>query len=212
MVTLQTVEIPGLREAIKRESRVRDTAFLDGMEIVCGVEVHPLSLRRLIWLEQAHNGLIVPWRFDTQGELLAHSLQLVYFCTPQFSIPTSPKYSFWRAFRDGLKRARFFRKALRIAPDELIKEVDGWVGEAFMDAPAGGGSSEVPAPSYASYPAYVVDKFSEAGLPFTYDEIMDMPLRRLWQHWRIASRRIHDVKLTNPSDEVAVNHIAGVKS
>jgi hypothetical protein len=212
MVTLETVEVPGLREALKREARVRDTAFLDGNEVVCGVEVVPLSLRRLIWLEQAHNGFVVPWRFESDEELLAHSLQLVYFCTPSFVPPHSPRFSFLSSFREGMRQDAFFRKALRAnSPDAIIKEVADWTGEAFMDAPAGGGNNEVKAPSYASYPAYIVDRFAEAGLPFSYDQIMDMPLRRLWQHWRVAAKRMTGAHLTNPSDDLATKVIAGVK-
>ena len=213
MVTLPTVEIPGYADALRKEARIRDTAFLDGLEIVCGVEVVPLSLRRLVWLEQAHNGLIVPWRWDSDQELLAHSLQVLYFCTPRFSPPASPRYSFLRSFRDGMMYQAFFRKTLRSGtPEVIVKEIETWLSEAFMDSPAGGGSNEIPGPSYASYPAYVVDKFAEAGLPFSYDEILDMPLRRLWQFWRVALRRLHDATLTNPSDLLAVNHLAEVKS
>ncbi len=78
-----------------------------------------------------------------------------------------------------------------------------------MDSPAG--SSGVAHVSYASYPAYIVDKFAGAGLPFTYDQILDMPLRRLWQHWRLASRRLDETPLTNPSDELAAQHINSLK-
>lgn len=213
MVTLQRVEIPGLREAVKRESRVRDTAFLDGLEVVCGVEVVPLSLRRLIWLEQAHNGHVVPWRFDTDGELLAHSLQILYFCTPGFKPPHSPKPSLWRSFREGMRYHSFFQKALKSGSmEEIITEVRQWVGDSFMDAPSGGGNNELPGKSYVSYPASIVDKFAEGGLTFTYDEILDMPLRRLWQHWRLAVRRVDDIKLTNPSDDLVTKTVAGVSA
>lgn len=209
MVNLETVEIPGLREAVRRESYVRDTAFLDGLEIVCGVEVVPMSLRRLVWLEQAKNGFIVPCRFENDEEHLAHALQVVYFCTPDFSPPKSPRYGFWQSFKDGYRQSGFFRKALRSgSPNVIVKDVEEWLGDSFMDSPAGGGSNEVQGPSYASYPAYIVDKFAEAGLPFTYDQILDMPLRRLWQHWRIAAHRINEVTLTNPSDDLATKHLA----
>ena len=208
MVTLQTVEIPGLREAIKREAHVRDTSFLDGLELVCGVEVCPLSLRRLIWLEQAHNGFVVPWRFDDDQEYLAHALQVLYFCTPQFAPPQTPRFGFWGAFMQGVRQDRFFKKALRHGkPEIIVKEINGWLGDAFMDSPTGSGS--VGHAAYASYPAYVVDRFAEACLPFTYDQIMDMPLRRLWQFWRIAAKRINDVSLTNPSDDIATKYLAG---
>ncbi len=212
MVTLEKVQVPGLREAIQRETRIRDTAFLDGLEIVCGVEVVPLSLRRLIWLEQAQNGFIVPFRFDSDEEFLSHALQVVYFCTPKFSIPESPRVGLWSVFRENYRQQGFFRKALRSGtPEVVIKEVEVWIKDAFMDAP-NGGSDGVNSPSYASYPAYVMDKLAEAGLSFSFDEIMDMPLRRLWQHWRVAVRRIDHVTLTNPSDDLATKVIAEVKS
>jgi hypothetical protein len=210
MVTLETVQVPGYADAVRKEARLRDTAFLDALEIVCGIEVVPMSLRRLIWLEQARNGFVVPCRFDNEDEMLAHALQVVYFCRPSFKVPTTPMYSFWRAFRDGVGQHVFFRKALRSgAPEVIIKEVEEWLADAFMDSPAGS-SEGVPQASYASYPAYIVDKFGEAGLTFTYSEIMDMPLRRLWQHYRMALRRVNDAKLTNPSDEIRANFVAGV--
>lgn len=210
MATLQTVPIPGYAEAIKRETTLRDTAFLDGRELVCGVEVLPLSLRRLIWLEQARNGFVVPCRFESEAEMLAHALQCIYFCLPEFEPPKSPQFSFWRAFQDGVSQRVFFRKVLRAgSPEVIVAEVEAWLREAFFDA---GGSAvnagEVAGQSYASYPAYITDAFAAAGLPFTYAEIMDMPLRRLWQHRRVALRRVHGVALTNPSDALAVEHLA----
>jgi len=214
MATLQTVPIPGYADAVKRENRLRDTAFLDGHEIVCGVEVVPLSLRRLIWLEQARNGFVVPCRFESEQEMLAHALQCVYFCLPEFEPPKSPRFSFWQAFQDGVNQRAFFRKALRAgAPDVIIAEIEEWLNGAFMDMMTGGGTKdEVPPPSYASYPAYIIDRFAEAELPFSYDEILDMPLRRLWQHLRVSSRRIHGATLTNPSDAHAVDYLARSKA
>ena len=208
MVTLQTVEIPGFREAVKREAHVRDTAFLDGLELVCGVEVVPLSLRRLIWLEQAHNGFVVPWRFDDDGEMFAHAVQFLFFMRPDYSPPKSAKESFWQSFCSGMKEQLFINRMARSNRDEMLGELSEWIKSAFMDAPNAGGS--VRTAPYASYPALVVDLFAEAGLPFTYTEIMDMPLARLWQHWRIAARRVKDLPLTNPSDDLATKVIAGI--
>jgi len=213
MVTLQRVVIPGYAEARRKETTLRDSAYLGGKEMICGIVVHPISLRRLLWLEHARNGLVGQYRFESENEILAHALQVIYFCTPQFEVPDSPKFSFWSSLRQSIQQQAFFRKVLSAYPAEtVIKEVNEWIENALMDAPTGTGNNEVDSPSYASYPTYIVDKFAEAGLPFTFDEIMDMPLRRLWQHWRAAVARINDATLTNPSDMIAVEHIAkGIK-
>ena len=209
MVTLQTVEIPGFREAVKREAHVRDTAFLDGLELVCGVEVVPLSLRRLIWLEQAHNGFVVPWIWEDDGEAFAHAIHLLYTMRPGYAPPKTPKKSFWRDFISGLHEMLFIKRMAKRDRLETVKEINAWLGNAFMDAP-NASAGEVRTAPYASYPAYVIDLFADAGLPLTVAEIMDMPLARLWQHWRVAARRVKDIPLTNPSDQLAVEHIAGV--
>jgi hypothetical protein len=116
--------------------------------------------------------------------------------------------SFWRSFRDGWSEQMFVRKVMRGTPrGRIFHEVAEWLSDALMDAPSGG-SDEVKPPSYASYPVYIVDLFAEAGFTFTYREIMEMPLRRLWQHMRIANRRLKHTTLTNPSDQIAVDYIA----
>jgi len=213
MAILQTVEIPGYAEAVRRESRLRDTAFLDGLEMVCNEEVRPLCLQTLIWLEQARNGFVIPCKFDDDAEMLAHAVELLYFSTPGFKPPATPRFRFWRAFIDGAREQVFMRRVLRSnEPQEVVSGVSEWIQDAFMDAPAGGGKNEVRAPTYASHPAYIVDKFAAAGLPFTYNEILNMPLRRLWQHWRLAVKRLHDMPISNPSDELAVDYLAKVKT
>ena len=208
--TLQTVAIPGYADACRKEARVRDTAFLDGLEIVCGVEVYPLSLRRLIWLDMAKNGFVVSCIFDNEREMLAHAVQILYFCSPDFTLPLSPKTNFILSFMDGIKEQQFIRKVMkgRIVSD-VINEVKSWQEDNFMDAPTGGGG--ITGAAYASYPVFIVDAFGDAGLPFTYDQIMDMPLRRIWQHLRISMRRISGLTLSNPSDDIAVTYLQGVK-
>lgn len=211
MVTLQTVEIPGYREAVRREMRVRDSAFLGGKELVCGVVVSPLSLRRLIWLEQARNGHVVPCTFDNLTEACAHAIQVLYFCSDAFRLPDSPRRTLFKAWRENYAMARFIYRVRR-GRDQvaIVREVREWLEEAFQDAPAGGGG--VTAAGHAAYPAYIIDRFGEAALPFTEAEVMDMPLKKLWQHWRLAGRRLHGTALTNPSDDLACNHLAEVSA
>lgn len=212
MVTLPKVEIPGLREAVKREQYVRNRAFDCASELVCGVEVHPLTLRKFILLETAMNGMVVPCVFDDDEEAVAHAIQALYFCSPAFVAPKSPKQSFWSRFADGRRQHGFIVKVLRAQPDKrkVFEEIEAWLATAFMDAPKGGGDPDIPTTSHAAYPAYIIDLFAEAELPYTEDEIMDMPLAKLWQLWRLAAKRCRHIPLTSPSDELAVNHIAQI--
>lgn len=210
MATLSTVEIPGFREAVRKERTLRDRAFLGGNEIVAGVVVRQLSLRTVLYLEHAENGFMIPYVFDDDVEVLAHALQVLYFSRPGWVAPEVGSTSLVEAWREGVKTYRFQRQALGGATaQEIVKEVRAWLDDSFMDCPAGGGSTDgVQRPSYASHPAHLVDLFAAAGYRFGYDELLDMPLKRLWQHWRLAANRVYEVKLTNPSDDVAVEHIA----
>jgi hypothetical protein len=208
MVALQTVQIPGYREAIRKERFLRDAAFLDGNEMLCGEEVSPLTLRRWVWLDQAHNGFMCPWNWDSDDQIIGHALAFVFFLKPEFR-PQQAKDSFLRKWIQATKEHNFRVKLLRRhKPEELIEQIGAFIADAMMDAPSGGNGSNVSGKSDASFPAYIFDKFGEAGLTFTQNEILDMPLKRLWQHYRVACARCNDAKLTNPSDEVAVRFIA----
>ncbi len=209
MAIFPTVEVPGLREAIRKERNLRDRAFLGGNEIVFGVEVKQLSLRIALYLEHAENGFMIPVRWDFDDEPIAHAIQVLWFAQPDWVAPTVRPLSLWAQFKLARKQALFTRKVLANGtPEDLIGEVMDWIKEATFDCPAGGGS-EVPRQSYASHPAHLVDLFGAAGLPFTYEEIMDMPLKRLWQHYKLAANRLYEAKLTNPSDDIVVGHLRG---
>jgi hypothetical protein len=165
-------------------------------------------MRTVILLEQAMNGFMVPCRFVNSSEATAHAIQVLYFSRPSFAAPSSPVYSYWAAFRDGIRRHRFIERVTRRNDwESVVRGVREWMDDSLMDVPTGGGDG-VPSASYASWPAYVFDLFAEAGLQFSQDEIMEMPLKRLFQHCRLAARRVRGTALTNPSDEIAVGHLA----
>ena len=206
---LQSVEIPGFRDAVKRERVLRDRAFLGGNEIVAGVVVKQLSLRIMLFLEHAETGFIIPFRYDDMTEVIAHAAQVLYFAQPGWQEPEVRPFSFWRAWREAMRQRKFQVQLFKGVKDQLdiIGAVRGWIDDAMMDCPAGS-QGEVQRPSYVSHPAHLMDLFAAAGLWFTYDEIMDMPLKRLWQHWRLAAHRVYELPLTNPSDQLAVDFLA----
>jgi hypothetical protein len=207
MVALPTVEIPGYADALRREHAVRTGAFLGGNEVLCGVEVRPLSLRTLVRLEVAQNGFVVPCRFDNNGEAIAHALQVIWFCRPKFD-STFGVGSRWRMIREGIAMTTFILRMVTTHWRDRLKiahEVKAWIRDAFMDAPKGDGKQLANRPSFAAYPAHIIDTLHGYGIKASMDEIMDMPLKQLWQHWRVAVKRENPkYPLVNPSDELAV--------
>lgn len=207
MVTLPTVEIPGYADALRREHEIRTSAFLGANEVVCGVEVRPLSLRTLVRLEVAMNGFVVPCRFDDDSEAIAHALQVIWFCRPKFDA-TFGVGSRFGMFRSGIEIQTFILRTTLVHWRDRLKiahEVKAWIRDAFMDAPKGDGSQFSRRQSFATYPAHIIDTLHGYGIKATMDEIMDMPLKRLWQHWRVAVKRENPkYPLVNPSDEIAV--------
>lgn len=207
MVILQTVRIPGYAEAVRKETHSRDTAFLDALECVCGLWVHPLCLRSLTALETARNGHIEPCIWESPEEEIGHAIQVLYFCRPGFRVPRQAP-GFWATFRECRKQVMFSRQVLRYGREKIVPEVQQWLQDSMMDAPSGGGEGIGGGRTLASYPTYIIDKFAEAHLPFNYDEIMTMPLRRLWQHWRLAVHRLDGISLANPSDKIRTDYLA----
>lgn len=211
VANLQTVQVPGYDRAIAHEQRIRESGFDDATEIVAGVEVAPLSMRRMLWLEKARNGFFVPCRYDNAAEHVAHALQVLYFCRPQFHAPASPVQSLGAAVVEQLRRQYFISRTLkRIKPETLVREVDEWIDEALMDAPKPSADSVATA-GHAAYPAYIVCLFAEGGMTHTVAQIMDMPLKQLWQYVRILQRRLYGTPMTNPSDAVFLDGVERMK-
>src|SRR5690349_17989316 len=48
-------QIPGYREAVEKEREIREMAFLDFPELICGIEVKPLSTWHLALLDTIHS-------------------------------------------------------------------------------------------------------------------------------------------------------------
>jgi len=214
VTTLDTVQYPQeirdkLRVAITREKRVREGAFLGGQQVVAGVEVNQLSLRVLLLLEAAGNGMVVPCAFDDNTEAVAHATQVLWFCS-EFVAPTGAVLpSFWQRVLGNIKQQRFIERVLKLNPDRvaLFREVEDWLADAFLDAPGGKANAAVVRRPDVAYAAAVIDLFAEAGLGYTHAEIMDMPLAQLWQHWKLATQRLHGVGSGSPSDIIETDYI-----
>lgn len=199
----QVIEIPGYAEALRRESELRRKAWSDDSDTIAGVTVRLLTLRDMEKLAGMRNGFFCPWKFDTDTEFLGHCAQLVWW----LSDCAKPK--------DGMgyvSRAIVAAQAQRLIkhvgqdPKQLADDCMRYVKDTFMDAPKGGGGTG--ASPIAGGPAYVADLLASGGYRMTVDEVLDMPLVRLWQLIRLVLKRVNGETPTNESDRIATDYLA----
>lgn len=199
--TLQFIEIPGYREAIRRETDVRRKGWVHTHTDIAGVRVRILTLRDMVFLEEIQNGFFAPWRFDTEEELLGHAAQLVWWLSdcpkpnPNETKSFLPLVSFHRARLISYLAQR---------PKELADGVQNYIREMFLDSPKGGGSS---GQAIAATPAYIADTLAAGGFSISLGEMMDMPVTRLWQLLRVSARRVYGAPQTNESDRIACDYL-----
>ena len=178
-------EIPGLEQAIKRETAIRDQSFLELPEVIGGIDVQPLTLRHVLLLE----GIGSP--FICGGYVQPHDAAAFLLV-----VTGRPK---------GLKRWRLLRRVGGLNAKEAVGEIESYLSETFMDAPA---SSQSQATAYFSNAAALVDCFgSEYG--WSEAAVLDIPLKRLFQYVKVITKRNNPKAiLFNPSDKVKGRFLA----
>lgn len=204
MVALPTVEIPGLREAQRHEQELRDLPFLDIPEAIAGIPVRAFTLRDLVALDAMKNAHVVPFIFESELERVVQAMQFVWFMSTARRVPTSWLGRFWMSGR----QARFVRRVSRMNSAVVFDGIKAYLADAWYDNPYGG-SGESSAVLKASFVVYIVDHFYAAGYPWTEADILDMPVKRLWQYVRVSGKRLDPQSpLVNPSDRIANAFIA----
>jgi hypothetical protein len=171
-------KIPGLKQAIDRERDIRDQSFLDIPESLCGVEVKPLTLRKLVALGQVGSPFVV-------GGVVK-----LYHAWAFMVIASEAR---------GLTKWAVFRKIAKSPSQDVVKAITNFIDETFQDSPP---NSKSEATSYYSYAAAMVDVFaSEYG--WSEEEVLDIPLKRTFQYLKaITKRNRPNAILFNPSDKV----------
>lgn len=151
-------------EAIRRETEVRDAAFLAAPFRICGVEIAPLTGRAFIALEGLESPFLCGGR-PTPADVAI----FLWVLSPKF-VP-----------HNSFSRRRFFRACRKIEFEQAVTEISKLVEDAFQDAPGSGGAQS-PA-RYTSWLADLVDILaSEYG--WSEDSILDLPLARAFQYLR----------------------------
>jgi len=215
MVQLKTVEIPGLADCLRNERRLRDEGFLEGMpEEVLGIPVAALTLRHWHWLAMLRNGHVVACRFDDLAEAAEHAIQVLWVLTPGLPLPSAARpYNRALRWRVALAKARAALLTLRHDPAKLVAAVRAHIDEAFFDTPFRGDGANEFARSFPSSAASIIDLLAAAGYPWSRDEVLDTPLKILWQQCRAAVKRLNpDAPAPNPSDLLRVEAVARLNS
>lgn len=203
---METTFIPGYAEMLKREHDSRLSAWDDAWQPVCGIVVLPMTLRRLGMLRRLRNGYFVPCKFDNEKEAHAHARQVAWICAPEFFIPHTKIEAIRYTFRQAVWLCEVNQVNAAVFTKELLKFID----EEFFDSPFhGGGDDATPERTQplAADVAYVADMFARAGYAWSLDDVLDLPLRRLWQFTRVIHQR-EGRTLPNRSTVLAVKHVA----
>lgn len=183
---IQLRDIPGYAEAVANESASRELSFLADMpEYICGVEVCPLTIRKLQVLRAIRSPFIVG--------TTPHETDVAIFLWIM-----SPRH----APRNRFRRYWFIRSIAHVNYMDALKKIEGYIDEAFQDSPPrrDGGDPR----AYWSMSASMVDAFSRE-YQWTMERTLTTPLKALFQlHSIIRKRNDPCACLFNPrSDKVA---------
>ncbi len=169
---------PGLAEATARENLLRDLAYAGLPELVCGIELCPLTARHVLRLSLTQSPFFAP---PPDRETLLRWLGLECITevdVARFLWACSPRY------RPGARvaRWRFLRSVRRFPLGPACEEIFAFVEESFADKPGG---TPANGPSYWSWLASYVFAIARAT-GWTEAAILDLPLKRGWQYLKLA--------------------------
>lgn len=201
---LPFVEIPGLRDAIRREQELRDFSFLGFPEDIAGIPVRPYTLRDLLALDAMKNGFVVDYVFESELERVVQAMQFLWFMSTSHRLPRNWPDRFWMSWR----QARFIHRVSKMNAEVVISGVEAYLKEAWYDNPYSS-DGDTSSTLKASFVVYIIDLLYSAAYPWTEREILAMPVKKLWQYVRIATNRLDPKQpLANRSDRLAVDFIA----
>jgi hypothetical protein len=209
------LSIPGYAAAVLQEQFSRDVAFLGLPESVAGFDLVPITLRHYVVLRLTRNplltgGLPSPRElFNFLWLLSPHYNRTSKWARRRFELKCRRRFypPLWmalincRATRDNYGK-RLHKRQVEAA--KIIDAVKLFVEETMQDAPPKLAHQHFD-PDYYSDPAFFCALFGrEYG--WTQEQILDMPMRRLFQYLNEIKQRNavpgKSVPLCNPSDRV----------
>ena len=169
--------IPGYEEAVEEEQKARIRAYLNQPEIVCGEPLRNVTPHLLAVLIDIRSPFYC-------GGSYGYSHVAQFLCALHTEVVP-----------DDHGRRRMLEAACRMPIEQCAEEIDAFLKVTFLDSPCGG-SSEVP---IASPIAWLVYRFRSEPFRMTVEEIMNRPLRILYQELRCWNKE-NGVTVRNRSD------------
>lgn len=217
---LSQADFPGYAEAVARERLIRATACLGGQELICGIDVMPLTSRHIRWLAFVNSPFLL--RGVSLDELCAKPdidrdiMLFLWLVSPLFKSG---------AIR---RRNRFYKRSFKVigklAVNIVVKEIVDYIDEAYLDAGQPSGEEK----SYYAFEVSIVTSLHRTyGLPIDFWETgwlrnlvrcvtgkpspLDVPLKIFWQLQK-AERRHNDpdFPLSNASCKVLADGLTRI--
>ena len=203
---------PGYAEASERERLVRDASFLELTESVGGFELKPMSLRAYLVLRLVRSPILYGetptvkemeqflWVLspDWTPDLKSRARRMFFERFRQFEPPPRP----WLRTARAMRRWELRRDQVIAYGEKLIAEVREFMAETMLDRP--GRSSGGPAPSYYSDACFWWGQLGRRGYPMTREQVLDTPLKILFQCIREATEA-EGGRVSNASSAAAIS-------
>jgi hypothetical protein len=207
-------EIPGYREAVQRESFVRDSAFQPVTESLCGFEVRQMAFRDYLALRLIGSPFLVGgepkpqdvraflWRMSPtyhtgHGSWWARQ-RIMRRCRAMLP-PAHPMIPTTRAANRWARRAL---KAVALQ-GELLISIRTYMADTMQDWPSGGGAGGI---AFFSDGVVIVGMVARE-YHWTQDQILGCPMKLLLQYLK-EIKQAHGCRvMRNPSDSVTAQYL-----
>lgn len=207
-IQLKRIEIPGLAEAYRRERGLRDAAFGNTTRRIGPFTVRLMTLRDLCWLDAEGNGWLSQKPFKDRSDALTHGLALIWHLSLGVQMPRNgATFPLLTACRVLAWKVWVFLRGALCNEQKLLLGISQYLEDRFFDSPRKGSTDNPEMErSFAAGPASVVDLFAAGGYCMSEDDVLDMPLDRLWQYGRLIADRLGGT-VANPSDWVKADYM-----
>jgi hypothetical protein len=168
-------DIPGFKEAVEQEQSARSSVLLGIGGEVCGIECRPFTVRDLINLQAIKSPFV-------SGGFISR-MDCMRFLILQSVSHRQPKAGWLERMLLKRRNSAVLRRVRRASTESMIGEINGFLDDAFMDAPASSGAADSSAP-IASSAAVMVDAIaSEYSWPIS--EILNLEIAFVFQLFRL---------------------------